>query len=303
MELLAALAGAIAAFVAIYSLATATPKRRILERLERLDRPDSGALPTTREDDLARPFLTRVGLPALQRLRTASTSLLPTTLTADLEHRLLLAGDPLSLHTFLAIELGTIALAVIAFAAALTAGFSGPLGLAVLLAGVALATIPFIALQSAVTKRQTAVARTLSDFTDLIVTMVEAGLSIDAAIWRAVEGTTGPLSTEFRFALREITLGRNRRDALLDLLERTAVPELRTFIHAVLHAQETGVPLGTVLRAQAREIRLKRRQRAEATAAKAPVKMLLLTLFCILPSLMLVILVPAAIRALGLLQS
>ena len=189
------------------------------------------------------------------------------------------------------------------FVAALAAGLSAPLGLAVLLGGVAVAALPFMALQSSVSKRQTATARALSDFTDLIVTMVEAGLSIDAALWRAVEGTAGPLSEEFRFALREIALGRNRRDALLDLLERTSVPELRTFVHAVLHAQETGVPLGQVLRAQAREIRVKRRQRAEATAGKAPVKMLLLTLFFVLPSLLLVILVPAAIRALGFLSS
>ena len=136
----------------------------------------------------------------------------------------------------------------------------------------------------------------LPDAVDLVVTMVEAGISIEAALWKVANETTGPLADEFRLTMRETTVGRSRREALMDLLERTDVRELRQFIHAILHAQETGVPLGNVLRTQAAEIRLRKRQRAENKAGQAPVKILLLMLFFVMPSLLIVMLGPAVIR-------
>ena len=108
--------------------------------------------------------------------------------------------------------------------------------------------------------------------------------------------TKGPLAAEMTYTMREITLGRDRREAMLDLATRSDVAELRTFVRSIVHAQSTGVPLGQVLRSQAGEIRLQKRQRAEEAAAKAPVKVLLLMLFFVMPSLLIVLLGPAFMR-------
>jgi len=121
-------------------------------------------------------------------------------------------------------------------------------------------------------------------------------MSIDAALWRVAEETEGPLADELTHTMRELTLGRDRREAMLDLAARSDVSELRTFMQSIVHAQSTGVPLGQVLRSQANAIRLEKRQRSEEAAAKAPVKVLLLMLFFVMPSLLIVLLGPAFMR-------
>ncbi len=159
---------------------------------------------------------------------------------------------------------------------------------------------PYLWLRSKVAARQQAVIRALPDAVDLIVTMVEAGQSIEAAIADVAAESDGPLADELQVAMREITLGRSRRDALLRLIERVPVPELTAFVQAVLQAQTSGVPLGDVLRTQAVEIRRKKRQRAEAEAGRAPVKMVLVMVFLIMPSMVLVMLGPTALRMMAI---
>ena len=122
-------------------------------------------------------------------------------------------------------------------------------------------------------------------------------MSIDGALAKVSTQSIGPLADELRFTIREVTLGRARQDALMSLVSRVEVPELRSFVQAIVHAQNTGVPLGQVLRTQAAEIRLKKRQRAEEAARKAPVKVLVVLIFFIMPALLLTLLGPAVIRA------
>ena len=106
----------------------------------------------------------------------------------------------------------------------------------------------------------------------------------------------GRSAKSLRLAIRESTLGSSRRDALQRLVERTGVPDLRTFVQAILQAEQTGIPLGPVLRVQAEQIRLKKRQRAETDAQRAPVKMVLVLVLLVLPAMLLTVMGPALMR-------
>lgn len=289
MELIVAAVGAVAVLVGVYTLATPSPANRISMRLGQLDR-RSGAQP---EDELDKPFFERVGLPTLMSARNSAARILPASVISNFERKLRVAGEPMSLQAYLTFQAGALVLAAIIVIGGLSMGFAGMQAIMVLLVGAAAAAFPKVWLQSAVDGRSKKMLKALPDAVDLIVTMVEAGMSVDAALWKVATETTGPLADELRFTVRETTLGRSRREALTGLAGRTDVPELKTFVQAVVHAQETGVPLGKVLRTQANEIRLKKRQRAEAAAKKAPVKVLLLMLFFVMPALMLVLLGPS----------
>jgi tight adherence protein C len=111
------------------------------------------------------------------------------------------------------------------------------------------------------------------------------------------EKLQGPFTDEIRQMLLEVEMGRPRREALEDLANRTGVPELVAFVNAVIQAQQLGTNLGRVLRAQAHQMRVKRRQRAEETARRMPVKMVFPLVFCMMPSLFIVILGPLAVNA------
>lgn len=296
-SMVAAILGAITVGAAIFALSTRRSVR-LESRLGLLP----GTIPTDREEHLARPFVQRVVLPLADWCRRLITRVLPSAVSADLERRLIIAGEPLTVSGFMAIELGAIGIAV-AFGITVMALGLQTMILAALLA-VAGGTIvgPILWLDSAGSARRAQVLKAMPDTVDLLVTMVEAGMSIDAALWRVAEETDGPLADELMFTMREMTLGRERGAALRGLAERCDVVELRSFVQAVVHAQKTGVPLGQVLAAQSEEIRLQKRQRAEAMAAKAPVKVLLIMLFFIMPSLLIVLLGPAFMRLRDVIQ-
>lgn len=294
LALLAPLFGGLAAFFAVYTLVTPASRSRVNARLDRLGRAD--AL-TEREEKLARPLLERAGLPSANWLRSAARHLLPGAVAADIETRLRRAGEPTSLHGFVLMQMTALGIAAIVVVGGLSLGFTGIFAAAIIGVAGALTTIPFLWLDSAAGNRRKAIQKALPDAADLIVTMVEAGMSIDGALAKVSTQTNSPLADELRFTTREITLGRGRQDALMALVSRVAVPELRSFVQAIVHAQNSGVPLGQVLRTQANEIRLKKRQRAEEAARKAPVKVLLVLIFFIMPALLLTLLGPAVIRA------
>ena len=147
-----------------------------------------------------------------------------------------------------------------------------------------------------VEERQKEILRTLSDTLDLLTISVEAGLSLNAAIAQVVQNVPGVLSSEFARMLQEIQLGVPRADAFRNLAERTDVEELNAFALAMIQADVFGVSIASVLRTQAQQLRIKRRQRAEAKAQQTPVKIVFPLILCILPALFVVIVGPGAIR-------
>ena len=134
--------------------------------------------------------------------------------------------------------------------------------------------------------------RGLPDSLDLLTICVEAGLGIDAAFQRVTEKQTGPLVDELRQMLREIGLGKTRRQAFIDLAGRTDIDDVRSFTSAVLQAEQLGSSLAHTLRVQSQRLRVRRRQRAEQQARRAPVKMVFPLVFCLMPSLFIFILGP-----------
>jgi tight adherence protein C len=139
------------------------------------------------------------------------------------------------------------------------------------------------------------VRRDLPDAIDLLTISVESGLGFDAAAAQVARNTEGPLADEFARMLQEMQLGKGRSEALRAMAERTNVPDLKTFVSAMVQADAFGIPVGQVLRVQSSEMRLKSRQWAEEMAQKVPVKILVPLIFCILPCLFIAVLGPAAI--------
>jgi tight adherence protein C len=162
------------------------------------------------------------------------------------------------------------------------------------LGGVGL-VLPYFWLISRIGRRQAIITKSLPDSFDLVTTCVEAGLGLDAALARVAEKVEGPFAEELARTLREVGMGRMRRDALQELGQRTGVPDLVTFVNAVVQAEQMGTGIGQVLRVQAEQLRVRRRQRAEEMANQAPVKMTFPLVLCIFPTLFLVILGPAGI--------
>lgn len=144
--------------------------------------------------------------------------------------------------------------------------------------------------------RSERIRRSLPDAIDLLTISVEAGLGFDAAVQQVAHHTEGPLADELSRVLREMQLGQSRSAALRSLSARTTVPELRGFVGAMVQADALGIPIAQVLRVQSREIRVKRRQRAEERAQQVPVKITIPLIFCILPCLFVVVLGPAVLN-------
>lgn len=155
---------------------------------------------------------------------------------------------------------------------------------------------PDVWLDSKAKQRQNDIARDLPEALDLLAITVEAGLGLDQALAVVTENLPGPLGVEFTRMLREIELGVRRREALANLRARTSVSELSSFIVALVQADQVGAPIADVLRVQAGQVRLKRRQRAREKAAQTPVKILFPLIFFILPALFVVVIGPGAIK-------
>lgn len=161
--------------------------------------------------------------------------------------------------------------------------------------------VPDLVLTGRAQERQQKITKMLPDALDQMTIAVEAGLGFDAAVAHVARNSEGPLAAEFVRTLQDVQVGRTRRDAYVAMAERSSSADLRQFIRAVVQAESLGVSIAAVLKTQAQEMRIRRRQRAEEEAQKVPVKILMPLLLFIMPVLFIVLLGPAVINALKVL--
>jgi tight adherence protein C len=252
------------------------------------------------------PFVERMILPVLNRLARTLLSMLPASVMMRTEGRLASAGSAMTAATFftLVAALATLPpLAVLAGIVVISGAAPTPAEFLILIA-VALVGgwLPFRRLRSRLHQRQTIMRKRLPDALDLLTLCVEAGLGLDAAFRKVSEELEGPFAEEVAQMLREVDLGKPRREALLDMATRAVVPEVGVVVNAVIQSQQMGSSLAQTLRAQSRLLRQRRRQKAEALARQAAVKMAFPLVLFLMPALFIVILGPIAVsvvRALG----
>jgi tight adherence protein C len=275
---------------------TVAGRRRTLEIL----RSQVADVPNLRERELAQPFLDRVLAPLVSDLGRIAKRVTPVGMRERIARQLVLAGSPerLDADKVAAAKLfGAIGGGLMGLAVAAVAGVSPILGLALVgFGGFFVYLVPGAGLGQRAIKRQEAIRLALPDTMDLLTISVEAGLGFDAALAHVRRNVPGPLSDELGRFLQELQLGVARVDAFRNLSERTDVDELKGFVLAMIQADTFGISVAKVLRAQARELRLRRRQRAEELAVKIPVKLLFPLIVGILPSIMIVVAGPGIIR-------
>ena len=294
-----ALAGTFAAVVLVVVAAQASlaDRRRAVELL----RSQVGEVSANyRDQELAVPFFDRVVVPFVTALGEAAKRITPIGMRKRIARKLVLGGSPAGLDAdkVAAFKVfGSLGCGALGFGLATLAGLSGTLVPASTVFGLLFGyLLPGAGIGQRATNRQEGIQRALPDVMDLLTISVEAGLSFDAALARVRDNVTGPLSEEVGRLLQEMQLGVSRTDAFKHLGDRTDVEELRAFIRAMTQADIFGVSIGKVLRAQSRDLRIRRRQRAEEAAIKVPVKLLFPLIFCILPGMFVVLLGPGAIR-------
>jgi tight adherence protein C len=288
----------IAICLAIYAVVgSAQEKATIRESLRNLG---GYEIDNERDRELLDPLRQRAVLPVVNWFTGLGRKFTPVGYIDGIRRKLTLAGrfTPDTLDRFLAMRVVSLALIPVW---ALLAFVVVPLGGGSKLAIFALLTLasvlgPDAILNRRVAERQHAIQVKLPDILDLLTISVEAGLGFEQALDRTVAAVPGPLSEEFGRMLGEVRAGASRADAMRALDERIDVPEVRSFVLAILQADTFGVSIGRVLRAQADEMRIKRRQLAQEQALKAPVKMLFPMVFCIFPALFVVVIGPAVIN-------
>jgi tight adherence protein C len=253
------------------------------------------------EIELSQPFAERVIIPIVRRIGEFSARFTPQKAIQDTARRMELAGNPwpIDAATFLAIRF----ILAVVFGGFLTAVIlisppSNPNDNFMYIGGATFAGffLPHLMLSSRITRRQTEIRKAMPDALDLLTICVEAGLGFDAAMSKVSEKWENELSLAFTRAIREVQLGKVRREALRDMADRLGIPEMTSFVAAIIQSEQLGVSMAKVLRIQSDQMRMKRRQRAEEEAHKAPVKMLIPMALLIFPSIMIIILTPAAIQ-------
>ena len=255
--------------------------------------------PAEMTKELDKSFGERVLEPLYNRANRLGRRITGADAEERIRHKLDLAGNPPG-WTVDRVSAGKIVGAVaglgISFMFALLFGFSFTV-LLVVVGGGTLAGFmgPNFYLYQLAYDRTEKMQRELPDAIDLLTISVESGLGFDAALQQVARNTEGPLAGEFQRCLQEMQLGQGRSDALRGMGERNTMPDLRSFVSAMVQADAFGIPVGQVLRVQASEIRVKRRQWAEEKAQKVPVKITVPLIFCILPCLFTAVLGPAAI--------
>lgn len=257
-------------------------------------------LANLRDEQLRKSALERLVLPMAGKLIRSIVRHTPLDLYGRTSRLIVLAGNPPGLKAERVVAFKVV-FAIVGLVCGLAISSVLPLpGTVKIIAVVLFAfmgyTIPSAAVSAKASKRQKEIRKNLSDTMDLLTISVEAGLGFDAALAQVVRNVEGPLSQEIARTLQEMQIGVHRMEALRNLSDRTDVEELDGFVLSMIQADKYGVGVANVLRGQSKELRQKRRQRAEETAQKVPLKLLFPTIFMILPALFIVILGPGAIK-------
>ena len=252
----------------------------------------------TRTDVLEKGFSERAVAPILEGFGKWILRFTPTGWVEKKQHKIILAGwgERLDGNSWAAIRIifivGALVLGLVLQGVASSSTSKFLLFGLLLILGI---FGPEARLNGAIGKRRKNMERQLPDVIDLLVISVEAGLGFDAALGRVVQNVPGELSREFQRTLQETRVGVSRTDALRNLTMRTDVDDLNSFVLALIQADQFGVSIARVLRVQAEEMRIRRRQRAQEKAFGAPVKLIFPLMFFVFPALFVVIMGPAAI--------
>ncbi len=245
------------------------------------------------------PFRERILAPAMERFARSGRRFTPSGQVERLRSKLEHAGSPAGWDVERVLAVKAISLLGLGLVGVVLSAAMGGSAVQTLALGSVLAVVglysPDLWLYQLAATRAEQMQKELPDALDLLTISVEAGLGFDAALAQVARNTTGPLAEEFFRVLQEMQIGLSRRDAFHALSERTSVADLRNFTISMIQADGFGIPIANVLRVQAKEMRVKRTQRAEERAQKVPVKILFPLIFCILPSLFVIVIGPAGI--------
>jgi tight adherence protein C len=292
--------GAGIALIAYSVLTQADEKRTIRESLRGLEGYET--VDNTRDRELLDPLRDRALIPLLAGMTRLGRRYTPVGYVDGVRHKFVLSGrgNADSIDKFLAIRVATVVGIPLTFWLFMIWNPLALTGMSKLAAfafsAMALLMGPDAILNRRVAERQMAIRVQLPDILDLLTISVEAGLGFEQALDRTIASVPGPLTEEFARMLGETRAGSSRAEAMRALDTRIDVPEVRSFVLAVLQADTFGISIGRVLRAQAEDMRIRRRQLAQEKAQKAPVKMLIPMVFCIFPALFVVVLGPAMIN-------
>jgi tight adherence protein C len=255
--------------------------------------------------ELQQPFMERVVVPVVRRLGELSSRFTPEKLLQETTLRLELAGNPgrIDASTFLATRfIGAAVFGGLLILISNLPTVNWPTGRIVLVVIIFTALgffFPQLWLGSKISRRQNEVRKALPDALDLLTICVEAGLGFEAAMSKVAEKWENELSMMFGRCIREIQLGKTQREALRDMADRVGLPQLTSFVAAVIQSQLLGVSMAKVLRIQSDQMRMKRRQYAEELAHQAPVKMIIPMALLTFPSIMIILMAPAGFQIAG----
>ena len=273
----------------------------IHERLQELEVTET---PVSLEElELSQDFSTRILFPLFNNIGQIAQRFTPESALSSAQAKLEMAGNPMQMNPAFFLMLRfvfAILFGGIIFLVFLRTGrgWAQGLGLSALFALIGF-VFPTLWLNSRIAARQKAVFRAMPDALDLLTISVEAGLGFDQAMAKVHEKWDNDLSLELGRVIQEIRLGKLRRDALRDMSERLGVAEMTSFVAAVIQSEQLGVSMAKVLRIQSDQMRIRRRQMAEEEAHKAPIKMVFPIALLIFPSILIILLGPAALLLLG----
>jgi tight adherence protein C len=270
---------------------------------------ERGDVVSLEELELSQPFSQRVLIPILRSIGEFSTRFTPQKVLEETNLKMELAGNPVRVDasTFLASRFVIAGLfggfLILIFMISPRSWSLGTTILIVVLFTVLGFSFPQLWLQSKINSRQKEIRKAMPDALDLLTICVEAGLGFDAAMAKVSEKWENQLSVGFARAIREVQLGKTRRDALRVMADRMGIPEMTSFVAAVIQSESLGVSMAKVLRIQSDQMRMKRRQYAEEEAHKAPIKMLIPMAALIFPSIMIILMTPAIFQIMDVLPA